>query len=163
MKTVHSLLFTILLLPLTAFASLEELLGPDLVDADGNKVELSTLDGKIIGLYFSAEWCPTCRAFTPELVKARNSIDDFEVVFVSGDRSPEAQQKYMEGYKMKWPAIPFDSEKRRTLGEQFGVSGIPSLIIIDDQGNLISKQGRRELSTNPHQAVRDWQKATKGE
>jgi len=156
MKLLLSLL---LLLPLTALASLEELLGPELVDADGNKVELSSLDGKVIGLYFSAEWCSPCRAFTPDLVQAAKSSNDFEVVFVSSDRSAEDQAKYMKSYRMKWPAIPFDSEKRRELGGRFGVRGIPSLVIIDDRGNLITDQGRRELGQNARQAIRDWKKA----
>jgi len=154
------LLSLLLILPLTTFASLEELLGPELVDANGNKVELSSLEGKVIGLYFSAEWCPPCRAFTPDLVRARDgSSNDFEVVFVSSDRSAEAQAKYMQGYRMKWPALPFDPEKSRALGDKFGVRGIPALVIIDDQGNLITDQGRRELGQNPRQAIRDWKKA----
>jgi nucleoredoxin len=153
------LLSLILILPLTTFASLEELLGPELVDADGNKVELSSLEGKVIGLYFSAEWCPPCRAFTPDLVRAAGGSNDFEVVFVSSDRSAEDQTKYMKGYRMKWPAIPFDSEKRRELKGRFNISGIPALVIIDDQGNLITDQGRRELGNNPRQAIHDWKKA----
>jgi len=154
------LLSLILILPLTTFASLEELLGPELVDANGNKVELSSLQGKVIGLYFSAEWCGPCRAFTPDLVRAASgSSNDFAVVFVSSDRSAEDQTKYMKGYRMKWPAIPFDSEKGRELKGRFNISGIPALVIIDDQGNLITDQGRRELGKNPRQAIRDWKKA----
>jgi len=157
MKLLLSLL---LILPLTTFASLEELLGPELVDADGNKVELSSLQGKVIGLYFSAEWCGPCRAFTPDLVRAASgSSNDFAVVFVSSDRSAADQTKYMKGYRMKWPAIPYDSEKRRELSGRFNIRGIPALVIIDDQGNLITDQGRRELGNNPRQAIRDWKKA----
>jgi len=155
------LLSLILILPLTTFASLEELLGPELVDANGNKVELSSLEGKVIGLYFSAEWCPPCRAFTPDLVRAASgSSNDFAVVFVSSDRSAADQTKYMKGYRMKWPAIPYDSEKRRELSGRFNIRGIPALVIIDDQGNLITDQGRRELGNNPRQAIRDWKKAS---
>ena len=88
MKTLLSLL---LLIPFTTFASLEELVGPELINAAGEKVPTSSLAGKVVGLYFSAEWCPPCKAFTPELVKLRDSASDkFEVVFVSSDRSPEA-------------------------------------------------------------------------
>lgn len=160
MKILLSILF---LLPLTTLASLEELLGNELIDADGNKVELSTLQGKVIGLYFSAEWCPPCKMFTPELVKLRDRNDDkFEVVFVSSDRSAEDQQKYMEGYDMEWPAIPFESPVREQLGSKYGIQGIPSLVIIDDQGNLITKDGRSEMSgsdTNARKALREWRRA----
>mmetsp|Transcript_119915 Transcript_119915/g.274753 ORF Transcript_119915/g.274753 Transcript_119915/m.274753 type:complete len:81 (-) Transcript_119915:67-309(-) len=50
-------------------AALEELLGPTLVGQDGN-VDTSSLDGKTIGLYFSAHWCPPCRGFTPKLTES---------------------------------------------------------------------------------------------
>ena len=155
MKTILSLL---LLIPFTTFASLEDLVGPELINADGEKVATSSLAGKVIGLYFSAEWCPPCRAFTPELVKLRDSKDDkFEVVFVSSDQSPEAQQKYMKGYNMNWPAIPHDSPLRQQLQVKYDVQGIPSLVIVDDQGNLITKEGRSEMSSSDGaQALSEW-------
>jgi nucleoredoxin len=160
MKTLLSLL---LLAPLTAFASLEELVGPELINADGEKVATSSLAGKVIGLYFSAEWCPPCRAFTPSLVKLRDRKDDeFEVVFVSSDQSPEAQQKYMKGYDMAWPAVPHDSPLREQLQQKFEVQGIPSLVIVDDQGNLITKDGRSEMDgsdADARQALREWRRA----
>ena len=44
----------------------------------------------MIGLYFSAHWCPPCKAFTPVLVEAHQKLKatgrDFEVVFVSSDK-----------------------------------------------------------------------------
>ena len=160
MKTLLSLL---LLLPLTSFASLEELLGTELVDAKGDKVETSSLEGKVIGLYFSASWCGPCRAFTPQLVEFRDRNDDkFEVVFVSSDRSGEDQQAYMKDYDMEWPAIPFDSPLRQELGAKYCIRGIPSLIIIDDQGNLITKDGRSEMSgsdSDARKALREWRRA----
>jgi nucleoredoxin len=160
---MKSLLSILLLLPLTSFASLEELLGSELVDAKGDKVETSSLEGKVIGLYFSAEWCGPCKMFTPELVKFRDRNDDkFEVVFVSSDRSAEDQQEYMKDYDMEWPAIPHDSPLREQLGGKYGIRGIPSLVIVDDQGNLITKDGRSELSgsdSDARQALREWRRA----
>ncbi len=151
-----------LLLPLSLHASLEDLFGPSLVDAKGDPVELSALEGKVVGLYFSAEWCPPCRKFTPTLVEARDrNKSDFEVVFVSSDESEKDQQKYMKGYRMKWPAVPFDSQKREELGAKFGVSGIPALVIVDSEGNLISAQGRREISQDAREAIQNWKKAAK--
>jgi nucleoredoxin len=160
MKTLLSLL---LLVPLTSFASLEELIGTELVDAQGDKVETSSLQGKVIGLYFSASWCGPCRAFTPQLLEFRDRNDDkFEVVFVSSDRSSEDQQAYMKDYDMEWPAIPFDSPLRQELGAKYGIRGIPSLVIIDDQGNLITKDGRSEMSgsdSDARKALREWRRA----
>jgi nucleoredoxin len=162
---MKSLLSLLLLLPLTSFASLEELLGTEMIDANGDKVETSSLAGKVIGLYFSAEWCGPCKMFTPELVKFRDRNDEkFEVVFVSSDRSAEDQQEYMKDYDMEWPAIPHDSPLREQLGGKYGIRGIPSLVIVDDQGNLITKDGRSELSgsdSDARQALREWLRAAR--
>lgn len=160
MKTLLSLL---LIVPLTSFATLEELIGTELVDAKGNKVETSSLAGKVIGLYFSASWCGPCKMFTPELVKFRDRNDEkFEVVFVSSDRSAEDQEEYMKDYDMEWPAIPYDSPLRQELGAKYEVRGIPSLVIVDDQGNLITKDGRSEISgsdSDARKALREWRRA----
>jgi nucleoredoxin len=160
---MKSLLTLLLIVPLTAFASLEELVGSELVNADGDTVETSSLAGKVIGLYFSASWCGPCRAFTPSLVKLRDRKDDeFEVIFVSSDRSADDQAEYMKDYDMDWPAIPFDSPLRGELAAKYGVTGIPSLVIVDDQGNLISKNGRDEMDgsdSNGRKALREWRRA----
>ena len=160
MKTLLSLL---LIVPLTSFATLEELIGTELVDAKGNKVETSSLAGKVIGLFFSASWCGPCKMFTPELVKFRDRNDEkFEVVFVSSDRRAEDQQEYMKDYDMEWPAIPYDSPLRQELGAKYEVRGIPSLVIVDDQGKLITKDGRSEISgsdSDARKALREWRRA----
>lgn len=157
MKTLLALL---LLAPVACFASLEQVIGTELVDADGKLVETSSLKGKVIGLYFSASWCGPCRAFTPELVKLRDkNDDDFEVVLVGADRSAEDQLNYMEEYEMPWPAIPFGSPLRQQLGKKFGITGIPALVIIDDKGNLITKNGRAQAAGDFEEALERWQKA----
>lgn len=140
--------------------SLDELIGSDLVDKDGKKVDISKLAGKIIGIYFSAHWCPPCRQFTPMLIKFRNAhAAQFEVVFVSSDRSADDQQKYMKEAGMPWPAIPFGSVQVPLLKRNFKISGIPSLIIVDGKGTLISSQGRMEVATDSANALKKWQSA----
>ena len=75
---------------------IEQLLAEaQLVDKDGGSYSAAEkLNGKKYKLlYFSAHWCPPCRGFTPELAKtyAKLKADgkDFELVFVSSDRSED--------------------------------------------------------------------------
>lgn len=66
---------------------LVDLLPAQYVDHDGNRHAMSDLDDKFLMLYFSAHWCPPCKAFTPKLSKAYTALkearSDFEVSHLS--------------------------------------------------------------------------------
>ena len=86
--------------------ALDELLGDVLLNGDGSELTRSTaLQGKHLALYFSAHWCPPCKHFTPELAKTYATIkrerEDFELVFVSGDRTEASVREFMAAYKAK--------------------------------------------------------------
>ncbi|KAL6540695.1 hypothetical protein OROMI_024580 [Orobanche minor] len=114
-----------------------------LVRNDGEQVKVSSLTGKIVGLYFSASWCGPCQRFTPKLVEVYNELKQkqhFEIVFVSGDEDDKSFNTYFS--KMPWLAIPFaDSETRSKLDELFSVEGIPHLVILDEDGKLSTDGG----------------------
>lgn len=64
----------------------------------------------------------------------------FEIIFISADEDEESFEAYFS--KMPWLAIPFsDSEKRDRLDEEFKVSGIPTLVIIGEDGEVVSDSG----------------------
>lgn len=140
-----------------ARASIVELLGPELVTADGRTVETSSLQGKVIALYFSAGWCGPCVRFTPVLVRMQEAHkEDFEVVFVSFDRTAEAMEDYMRQSAMPWPAIPYDSPRRSALRKEFEVRGIPRVIIVDDQGRTLDPNARSAITEDPGVALQRW-------
>lgn len=140
---------------------LEDLFQGPLLDATGKEISKDVLAGKTIGIYFSAHWCPPCRGFTPSLVKFRDSNKkDFEVVFVSSDRSPDAQMEYMKGSKMKWYTMPHGSDAGKALKKKYEVRGIPSLVIVAPDGKTITKDGRSDVSSNPKKALKNWQKSS---
>ena len=139
---------------------LAEMLPEQILDSSGKKVSRNELTGKTVGFYFSAHWCPPCRAFTPNLVKFRDSNkDDFEVVFVSSDKSPEAQMGYMKETGMKWYTLPHRSSEGNALKQKFGVRGIPALIIVSPDGATITKNGRGDVSSNPKGAIDSWSRS----
>ena len=50
---------------------------------------------------------------------------------------------------MPWLAIPFeDRDAKAKLSEKYGVSGIPTLILVDSNGETIDKQGRAKVMQN---------------
>ncbi len=128
-----------------------------LLDAEGKPVSLDRLKGKIVGIYFSAHWCPPCRAFTPKLVEFRDkNADKFEVVFVSSDRSEKDQFNYIKETKMKWTAVKFRSSAAEALKKKFNVTGIPTLVILAPSGETISEQGRTEVTSAPDKCLENW-------
>ncbi len=58
-------------------------------------------------VYFSAHWCPPCRAFTPQLTRFYTSLkskrDDFDIVFVSSDKNQAGFDEYYRD--MPWLAL----------------------------------------------------------
>jgi nucleoredoxin len=113
-------------------------------DLTGPAVEGSP---KYTALYFSAHWCPPCRMFTPKLVEWYNNFKpkhpDFELVFVSSDRDQAAMEEYIKGDNMPWPAVKFDQAQNETF-RKFGSSGIPYLVLIDNEGNAVTAQPDNE-------------------
>lgn len=115
-------------------------------------VDAEQLKGKYLGIYFSAHWCPPCRGFTPVLRKTYNQLKSegqpFEVIFVSSDSSVHDFNEYYDS--MPWLAVDFKSNTRQQLGNFFGVSSIPTLIMIDPEGNMINRNGRNAVASNPN-------------
>ena len=145
--------------------TLSELFGSKLKNAKKSSMSIDELAGKTIGVYFSAHWCPPCRAFTPNLVKFYNSLKKadkpFEIVFVSSDRDKKAMYKYMKEMKMPWLALPYGDKHKKSLSSTFNVRGIPKLVILSSSGELITENGRGEVKSGEDISVFDKWNQTK--
>ena len=120
-------------------------------------LDLTSLKEKILGIYFDAHWCHPCRQFTPILAAKYSDIikagQAFEIVFVSSgselwssDRSQgEADSCFKE---MPWKALPFSEQvKKYALKAKFKVQGIPTLLLLDEHGNVRTLDGRPAVVT----------------
>jgi thiol-disulfide isomerase/thioredoxin len=129
--------------------------------ASGNSVIANLLMGKLVvpgengfadfspnstpdyyAIYFSAGWCGPCHRFTPKLVSFYHQMKplhgNFEVIFVSNDRSERAMLGYMHDLSMPWPAVRFAEIRGLPEIGKYEGSGIPCLVIIDAQGNVLA-------------------------
>ena len=65
---------------------------------------------------------------------------NFEVVFVSSDREQGSFDEYFG--TMPWTALPYVNRSAKAeLSKTFSVTGIPCLVLIDENGRVITKKG----------------------
>ena len=137
---------------------------PDtLLNKEGTEISTESLQGKYVGLYFSASWCGPCRSFTPKLIRFRNEhADKFEVVLVGGDGTAKDQAKYIKKYDMPWLSMINQSDAARQANESLGVKYIPFLVILDPSGKVVSKEGVKEIRALKNGAMNLWANELKG-
>jgi nucleoredoxin len=114
---------------------------------------------KLIALYFSAQWCGPCRKFTPQLIEFYNRVArehaEFEIVFVSFDRSPSGMETHMRDAQMPWPAIDFAKLPGKEALKKYAGGSIPCLVLLDDSGKVISDTYAGQKYVGPEKVLTD--------
>lgn len=136
-----------------------ELIGDTFLGREGARVGKEAIENKVVGLYFSAHWCPPCRGFTPQLVEVYKKVQEkhpnFEIVFLSSDRDEESFKGYFKD--MPWLALPFEKRnEKEALSSLFDVDGIPCLVIMDENGSVINKNARSQVGSDPEGEQFPW-------
>jgi len=111
---------------------------------------ITKVGSKAIGIYFSAHWCPPCRGFTPKLAEFYKDglKDKMEIFFVSSDRDQASFDEYFA--EMPWQALPYEKRAEKTsLSDAFGVRGIPAFVVLNNDGTLITTDGRSKVAQDP--------------
>jgi thiol-disulfide isomerase/thioredoxin len=116
---------------------------------------------KYIAFYCGAGWCGPCHHFTPELVKFYNEMKpkypNFEVVFLSDDKSAVEMQNYMAKMSMPFPAVRWDAVKW-SKAERLCGAGIPCLVVIDQNDHIVSNSFEGLNYVGPYKVVEDLRK-----
>jgi len=101
---------------------------------DGGKFDLANYKGKnVLIVDFWATWCGPCRAAMPVLMDVAKEYQPKGVLYFAVDlREDKATiQKFLTA--QKWNIkVPLD--KTGKVADAYGVSGIPTMAIIDKQG-----------------------------
>jgi len=146
-------------------AAIVKLVGDKVLNGSNLVSTAEVLKDKLVALYFSAHWCPPCRQFTPEFSRIYTTLTSnnkaIAVVFISADQDAEAFNEYYG--EQPWYAVPYDDQDRRdSLNEAFGIRSIPTLVVLDKEGQLITKEGRSDVMKLKDKAIDNWeQKAHK--
>lgn len=122
----------------------DEILDGNLVILDGKSLKrhsLETKPTKYYIFYYTASWCGPCQQYSPTLVEFynKNKNANFEIVLITSDSDEGAMESYAKDKKMPWPQLKMSRVEK--FGKQFNhqVSGIPSVITCDLDGNIVSR------------------------
>ena len=112
-------------------------------------------------VYSSAHWCMPCRQFTPILKEVYSewlmSGERVEIIFVSSDRNED--QFHLYSATMPWQILPFQERKLAdAYRDEYRVSSIPSLLVFDANGHLVTSNGRQTVRERKGQALDVWRK-----
>jgi thiol-disulfide isomerase/thioredoxin len=116
---------------------LPELPGPPKVGSTAPPAKLDMFRGKRLAetqprlLFFWATWCAICKNALPEIM-AFSQARHVDVVAIT-DEEPEILQQFFRTFSEPFPAA-VATDRRRIAFQAFGVSGLPTLVLVDDQG-----------------------------
>ncbi len=115
-------------------------------------LSLGNLKGKVVIIDFWAPWCPPCRKVIPTLAKDYNELKDKGLVVIGftklyGSYRDDMQNKgkveadeeriLIQGFVERWKlTYPIAISDKGEDFDDYGVSGIPTMVFIDKAGNV---------------------------
>jgi thiol-disulfide isomerase/thioredoxin len=107
-------------------------------DLDGKPVSTAAWKGKVVFINFWATWCPPCRAEIPVLIDLANRYKDrLQIVGVSvDDGDPADVKQFVKEAGINYPIVMAD---RSIIAEYGGVAALPTLFVVNPDGNVVQK------------------------
>jgi cytochrome c biogenesis protein CcmG/thiol:disulfide interchange protein DsbE len=120
----------------------ETMPGIVLPSLDGQLVNLSDLNGKVVMLNFWATWCPPCRSEIPDFVELENELGSrgLAIIGVSLDTdTPDQVKAFVKENAINYQVLYAGDQSEEVVDQMGGIRGIPTTFLIDRQGGIVRK------------------------
>jgi thiol-disulfide isomerase/thioredoxin len=110
---------------------------------DGRPFNWEAYRGKVVLIDFWATWCGPCLAELPNVEKLRAQYGEqgFEIVSISMDEEREKLDEFLAKKPLPWVVLHDEGGKNPTA-EYYGVNAVPTAILVDRSGNVVSLMAR---------------------